>query len=81
MKTNFKKMEDEMDHLANKMSDIVDSSTAISDTLQDRREELHKLNDVHTLLKKVHSIKSFHTFTCYIDNNTFICLKLSAIFI
>ena len=53
MKTNFKKMEDEMDHLANKMSVIVDSSSAISATLQDRREELHKLNDVHTLLKKV----------------------------
>ena len=42
-----------MDHLASKMEAIVDSSAAISATLQDRREELHKLNDVHTLLKKV----------------------------
>jgi len=53
MKTDFKKMEDEMDHLATNMASITEFSAGISDTLQDRRQQLNKLSGVHTLLKKV----------------------------
>ena len=53
MKNDFKKMEDEMDHLATNMASITDFSRHISDTLQDRRQHITKLSGVHTLLKKV----------------------------
>jgi hypothetical protein len=53
MKNDFRKMEDEMDHLATNMAAIVDFSGTISNTLQDRRQQITKLAGVHTLLKKV----------------------------
>lgn len=53
MKNDFKKMEDEMDHLATNMAAITDFSAKISGTLQDRRQEITKLAGVHALLKKV----------------------------
>ena len=53
MKNDFKKMEDEMDHLATNMAKITTFSASISDTLQDRRHQITKLAGVHTLLKKV----------------------------
>ena len=53
MKNDFKKMEDEMDHLATNMASITDFSRHISDTLQDRRQHITKLSGVHTLLKRV----------------------------
>ena len=53
MKNDFRKMEDEMDHLATNMGDITEFSACISDTLQDRRQQIAKLSGVHTLLKKV----------------------------
>ena len=53
MKNDFKKMEDEMDHLATNLASITDFSRHISDTLQDRRQNITKLSGVHTLLKKV----------------------------
>lgn len=53
MKNDFKKMEDEMDHLAANMSKITTFSASISDTLQDRRHQITKLAGVHSLLKKV----------------------------
>lgn len=53
MKNDFKKMEDEMDHLATNMARITDFSGKISTTLQDRRQDITKLSGVHSLLKKV----------------------------
>ncbi|KAK3590122.1 hypothetical protein CHS0354_041171 [Potamilus streckersoni] len=53
MKNDFKKMEDEMDHLAANMSAITDFSAKISFTLQDRRMQITKLSGVHALLKKL----------------------------
>lgn len=53
MKNDFKKMEDEMDHLAANMAAITEFSARISDTLQDRRQQITQLSGVHTLLKKV----------------------------
>lgn len=53
MKNDFKKMEDEMDHLATNMSTITEFSGNISTTLQDRRQEITKLSGVHSLLKRV----------------------------
>jgi len=53
MKNDFKKMEDEMDLLATNMATITEFSAGISDTLQDRRQQITKLSGVHTLLKKV----------------------------
>jgi len=46
-------MEDEMDHLATNMAAITEFSGRISDTLQDRRQQITQLSGVHTLLKKV----------------------------
>lgn len=53
MKNDFKKMEDEMDDLATNMAAITEFSGRISDTLQDRRQQITKLSGVHTLLKKL----------------------------
>ncbi|XP_033633554.1 vacuolar protein sorting-associated protein 51 homolog [Asterias rubens] len=53
MKTDFKKMEEEMDRLATNMDAITDFSAKISGTLQDRREQITKLSSVHMLLKKL----------------------------
>ncbi|ESP00450.1 hypothetical protein LOTGIDRAFT_173187 [Lottia gigantea] len=53
MKNDFKKMEDEMDHLATNMSAITEFSGNISSTLQDRRQQITKLAGVHSLLKKL----------------------------
>jgi len=46
-------MEDEMDHLSTNMAAITEFSGRISDTLQDRRQQITQLSGVHTLLKKV----------------------------
>lgn len=53
MKNDFRKMEDEMDHLASNMSAITEFSANISSTLQDRRQQITKLAGVHSLLKKL----------------------------
>jgi len=53
MKNDFKRMEDEMDLLAANMAEITEFSARISDTLQDRRQQISQLSGVHTLLKKV----------------------------
>ena len=42
-----------MDHLATNMAAITEFSGRISDTLQDRRQQITQLSGVHTLLKKV----------------------------
>ncbi|KAG1700935.1 Vacuolar protein sorting-associated protein 51 [Nymphon striatum] len=53
MKNDFKKMEDEMDGLATNMESITKFSGTVSDTLQDRRQQIDKLSNVHSLLKKL----------------------------
>ncbi|XP_069501046.1 vacuolar protein sorting-associated protein 51 homolog isoform X2 [Ambystoma mexicanum] len=53
MKNDFKKMEDEMDCLANNMASITEFSGSISSTLQDQHEQITKLSGVHTLLRKL----------------------------
>jgi len=63
MKNDFKKMEDEMDHLATNMAAITEFSGRISDTLQDRRGQITQLSGVHTLLKKVYDISIICSFT------------------
>ncbi|KAJ8865760.1 hypothetical protein PR048_033281 [Dryococelus australis] len=53
MKNDFKKMEDEMDHLAKNMESITSFSEQISSTLQDTRQKITKLSGVHSLLKRL----------------------------
>ncbi|XP_052229082.1 vacuolar protein sorting-associated protein 51 homolog isoform X2 [Dreissena polymorpha] len=53
MKNDFRKMEDEMDHLATNMSRITEFSGSVSQTLDDRRQQITKLAGVHSLLKKL----------------------------
>ncbi|XP_039285444.1 vacuolar protein sorting-associated protein 51 homolog [Nilaparvata lugens] len=53
MKSDFKKMEDEMDMLAKNMGSITSFSESISSTLQDTRQQISKLSGVHTLLKRL----------------------------
>jgi hypothetical protein len=53
MKNDFRKMEDEMDCLATNMEAITEFSGRISNTLQDRRQQITKLAGVHALLKKL----------------------------
>ena len=42
-----------MDRLSTNMASITEFSGKISDTLQDRRQQIQKLSGGHTLLKKV----------------------------
>ncbi|KDR09124.1 vacuolar protein sorting-associated protein 51 homolog isoform X1 [Zootermopsis nevadensis] len=53
MKSDFKKMEDEMDLLAANMESITSFSEQISCTLQDTRQQITKLSGVHSLLKRL----------------------------
>ncbi|XP_037092492.1 vacuolar protein sorting-associated protein 51 homolog [Pollicipes pollicipes] len=53
MKVDFKKMEDEMELLAENMKHITAFSGTVSDTLQDRRDEMNKLASTHVMLKKL----------------------------
>lgn len=53
MKTDFRRMEEEMDRLATNMDSIADFSAKISCTLQERREQISRLSGTHSLLKKV----------------------------
>ncbi|CAH0556107.1 unnamed protein product [Brassicogethes aeneus] len=53
MKTDFKKMETEMDLLASNMSSITSFSDQINSTLHDSREKISKLSGIHTLLQRL----------------------------
>lgn len=70
MKNDFKKMEDEMDRLATNMAAITEFSGRISDTLQDRRQQITKLSGVHALLKKVCRFLLVQYVTCLSGNFT-----------
>ncbi|XP_025833806.1 vacuolar protein sorting-associated protein 51 homolog [Agrilus planipennis] len=53
MKNDFKKMETEMDLLAQNMDSITSFSQQISTTLQGTRDQISKLSGVHSLLKRL----------------------------
>ena len=53
MKNDFRKMEDEMDQLIANMAAITESSVKISNTLQERRQQITRLSAVHMRLQKV----------------------------
>lgn len=53
MKSDFQSMEDRMRALADKMSDITDSSDSINSALSKRKQQIAKLSGVHNLLKKL----------------------------
>ncbi|XP_050047028.1 vacuolar protein sorting-associated protein 51 homolog isoform X1 [Dermacentor andersoni] len=53
MKNDFKRMEEEMDHLSSNMATIAKFSSSIAGTLQGRREQMIKLSSTHSLLKKL----------------------------
>ncbi|XP_065175559.1 vacuolar protein sorting-associated protein 51 homolog [Sycon ciliatum] len=53
MKSDFKKMEDEMDRLSSNMQQIQVVSDTINKSLDGQRQELGKLAGVHSLLKKL----------------------------
>lgn len=61
MKTDFKKMETEMNLLVSKMTTITDFSGEITGTLQGTRQHLCKLAEKHSLLQKLQFLSSLPT--------------------
>lgn len=53
MKSDFKVMEDEMEKLVTDMSQIASFANNISSNLQDRRQQITKLSNIHELLKNL----------------------------
>lgn len=53
MKSDFKVMEDEMEKLVSDMSNIATFANDISSNLQDRRQQITKLSNIHELLKNL----------------------------
>ncbi|EFX60518.1 hypothetical protein DAPPUDRAFT_342945, partial [Daphnia pulex] len=53
MKSDFKTMEDEMEKLVQDMSHIATFANNISSNLQDRRQQITKLSNIHELLKNL----------------------------
>lgn len=58
MKTDFKKMENDMQLLSNKMKTVTKFSDQINDTLQETRTQLCKLSEKHSLLKRLQFLSS-----------------------
>lgn len=58
MKSDFKKMETDMNLLASKMSSITKFSEQITGTLQGTRSQLCKLSEKHSLLKRLQFLSS-----------------------
>lgn len=72
MKTDFKKMETEMDLLASNMESITSFSDQISNTLQGTRQEISKLSGVHTLLKRLQFLfKLPATLKAHLEQNNY----------
>lgn len=61
MKTDFKKMETEMNLLVSKMTSITEFSGEITGTLQGTRQHLCKLAEKHSLLQKLQFLSSLPT--------------------
>jgi hypothetical protein len=53
MRSDFKKMEDEMENLVESMGEITEFNDKINHTFKDRRVEINRLSGVDNLLKKV----------------------------
>lgn len=56
MKSDFKKMEDVMENLVSKMSDITEFNDKINNTFHDKRNEISRLSGINNLLKKLQFI-------------------------
>ena len=53
MRSDFKKMEEEMENLVVNMGEITEFNEKINFSFKDGRKEISRLSDVDTLLKKV----------------------------
>lgn len=61
MKTDFKKMETEMNSLMSKMTSITEFSGQINGTLQGTRQHLCKLSEKHSMLQKLQFLSTLPT--------------------
>lgn len=69
MRSDFKKMEDEMENLVVKMGDINEFNENINSNFKDKRQEIARLSGISNLLKKVLTIlinlfKNSRNFLC-----------------
>jgi vacuolar protein sorting-associated protein 51 len=53
MRSDFKKMEEEMENLVVNMGEITEFNEKINFSFKDGRKEISRLSDIDTLLKKV----------------------------
>ena len=71
MRSDFKKMEEEMEHLVVGMGEITEFNEKVNLTFKDRREEITRLNNTDNLLKKVRDI--FSNFRNVLVKLSFFC--------
>jgi vacuolar protein sorting-associated protein 51 len=72
MKKDFKTMEDEMSQLISMMSSINTSNQQIHGTLDDRRQEIRRLNSIHILMHKLQYLFQLPTkLKEYADDNQY----------
>lgn len=62
MRSDFKKMEEEMEHLVVSMGEITEFNEKINFTFKDTRQEISRLSDIDNLLKKVSYLEIKHKF-------------------
>ena len=55
MRSDFKKMEEEMENLVVNMGEITEFNEKINFSFKDGRKDISRLSDIDTLLKKVFS--------------------------
>lgn len=53
MRNDFKKMEDEMENLVSSMAEITEFNEKINSTFKEKRDEISRLSEIDTLLKKL----------------------------
>ena len=53
MRSDFKKMEEEMESLVVNMGDITELNEKINSTFKEKRQDISRLNNINTLLKKL----------------------------
>lgn len=70
MRSDFKKMEEEMEHLAVSMGEITEFNEKVNLAFKDRREEITRLKNTDNLLKKV-----FFLNLSYIDRDRMISVR------
>ena len=70
MRSDFKKMEEEMENLVVNMGEITEFNEKINFSFKDGRKEISRLSDVDTLLKKVWT-------NCFFSHHVFnFCLTI-----